>query len=202
MRSDVRRGGPLERLLIATVPVLVATSFGACTLEQRFDPELESVEVVGDDTLDVEGVEAPGLPGPPSVTPEEAVTTTLEVFREAVRVGDLSLALSLFHRDALLIDDLATGVSPQATRGETLIDVRRRYAEGLRLRSEVLEVREIEGSFLVSSRSVVVDAEGDPGPEGERSYLQESALLVPSAEGWRIALFHRSAPSTLQNPGT
>ncbi len=202
MRSDARRGGRLERLPAVIIPVLVSISFGACTLEQRFDPELEAVEVVGDDTVPAEGFEEPGPPGPPSVTPEEAVTTTLEVFREAVRVGDLSLALSLFHRDARLIDDLATGVSTQATRGETLIDVRRRYAEGLRLQSEVLEVREIEGSFLVSSRSVVVDSEGDPGPEAEREYFQESALLVPSTEGWRIALFHRSSLSTLQNPGT
>ena len=185
--------------------LLLFALIAGCTLEQRFDPDLEQVPAASGDTLAETDVDETGAPeGAPALTglvPEDAVVTTLEVFREAVRVGDLSLALSLFHRDAIVVDELTRAAPEGATRGEVLMELRRRHSEGLRLEVEEVSLQDLDGSWVVSSRVSVFDAGESDDPKAERTVLRESALLVPSAEGWRIALFHRSQDPHFQNSG-
>jgi hypothetical protein len=158
--------------------LLLLLVLGGCTIEPRWEVEPEEPSP---DTVAL----------PESASPEEAVATTVEVFREAVRVGDLSLALSLLDRDAILADDLADGNGEGTTRGEVLMELRRRHAAGLRLEAIESQTREVAGGWLVSTRLDILgtDEEGEPTLDG---HARESALLAPTDEGWRIVLFHRS----------
>jgi hypothetical protein len=87
----------LRRLLLlaAVVPVLAG-----CTIERRADPNEVPVD------LALGEVDTLGFPAAPP-DPGASVEVTLEIFREAVRVGDLGLALQLLDPQAVLVDDLA-----------------------------------------------------------------------------------------------
>lgn len=155
---------------------------GACTFERRSELE-ENGE---------EARTAPGLlgdpPGMERALPPEGI---VRLFRDAVVRGDLSLALSLLHREATLVDKLAASPDGRRTRGEILVELRRRHAEGMAL--EVLEstVHEVEGGTLVLTRLAVLEEE-ENGIGVEVGRVYETALLVPTDAGWRIRHFHRS----------
>jgi hypothetical protein len=200
MRNPGRRPArDLERAGFLPILLLLLASL-SCTLERRGDADLDGGGLVPADTFQAEnegdfspvGGERPPELDLPSASPGETVLTTLEVFRESVRVGDLSLALSLLHRDAVIADDLADETGTPTTRGEILMELRRRHAEGLRLRLVEDAVQEIDGAYLVVSRWDILHDSGTDEEPDVRGQARESAVLRPSAEGWRIALLHRS----------
>jgi hypothetical protein len=171
---------------------LVSLAVAGCTLEQRANGD--AAEPERDSVPDRGVVEPP----PPLLDPAESVRVTMEVFREAVRVGDLSLALGLMDGQAVLMDDLAApggvGMSdPPATRGELLLELRRRHGEGLLLRLDGSELRWLGDHALLVSNLVVLQRAPDPddAPE-EIGSARETALLQLSPEGWRIVHLHRS----------
>lgn len=144
---------------------------------------------------------------------------TLEVFREATRVGDLSLALQLLDTRATLLDDLVTLEGGPAhlpeTPGELLLELRRRHAAGLGIVVEKTDLRWADDAAVVSSTLVLTQriegagpggaAEGNPGdtlpagasppppvPVDTLGRARETAVLRPTREGWRILHLHRS----------
>jgi hypothetical protein len=179
----------LRRLLLlaAVVPVLAG-----CTIERRADPNEVPVD------LALGEVDTLGFPAAPP-DPGASVEVTLEIFREAVRVGDLGLALQLLDPQAVLVDDLATGgtspdrVATPATRGELLLELRRRHAAGLLLDPVDSELAWVDEVAIVTTRLRLLarspDPEIEPEPVGE---ARESAVLRPTPEGWRIVHLHRS----------
>jgi ketosteroid isomerase-like protein len=166
-------------VLAALFPVLV----GSCTFEHRPDPRAENA---GDgDPLEARQDELParGL--------DRSPVGVVRVFREAVVRGDLSLALSLLDREATLVDELAGAQSESATRGELLMELRRRHAEGLILRVLDIDVSQAGETALVLTRLALMEEGGDGiGVEVGRAY--ETVVLVPSDQGWRIRHVHRS----------
>ena len=129
--------------------------------------------------------------------PEAAAYSLAEVFREAVRVGDLSLALSLLHREAILLDELVGEATASAagplTRGELLLAVRRMHQDGLRLYVAEVEVTLLDDVALVNSYMDLLR----PVEEGRELAVQEgrvweTLVLVATPEGWRIRHLHRS----------
>lgn len=173
-------GGALARFSLAFA-LLTLVSVSGCVLERRPDAE---VAAESDD---------PDVELPPAADPSEAVRITLEVFREAVRVGDLSLALGLLDRQAVLFDELAGPGDAAPTRGELLLELRRRHAAGLRLEVEASEVHLADQIAVVVNRLGLLrrpTSEGEePVREGE---ARETIVLVASPEGWRILHLHRS----------
>jgi len=151
----------------------------ACTFEHRAD--LDDEEGAMPASLVLLGNGERGL-SPGAVT---------RLFREAVVAGDLSLALSLLHRQATLVDELAGTDEATITRGELLLELRRRHVEGLVL--EVLDsrVEPSSESAVVLTRLALLDrGEDGIGMEVGRAY--ETVVLVPTDEGWRIQHLHRS----------
>ncbi len=218
--SSRRPALPARASGLALAFLLAASTLGAsaCTLERRADPDLllpEDTLLLAPDTL----LEAP--PAPPN--PDRAVRNTLEVFREATRVGDLSLALQLLDTRAFLLDDLVTlGGGPAdlpETPGERLLELRRRHAAGLGIVVEHTELRWTEDAAVATSTLVLTQrtegAGGGPGgggaaPGGQASpgatlpppvpvdtvgRARETAVLRPTREGWRILHLHRSLVS-------
>jgi ketosteroid isomerase-like protein len=160
-----------------------------CVLERRSD-----AEVMADPEAEPTELE---MDLPPALDAADAARITVEVFREAVRVGDLSLALSLLDGDAILLDDLADGPeSAPRTRGEVLLQLRRRHAGGLLLEVEASEVHLGGEVALVVSRLGLFRRQ--PGVEDEpirTGEALETLVLVPAPEGWRILHVHRSVVS-------
>lgn len=150
----------------------------ACTFEHRADMEEAeaspgSVALVGNGDRGL----SPGA--------------VARLFREAVFVGDLSLALSLLDRQATLVDELAGTDEETMTRGELLLELRRRHVAGLGL--EVLETRvePATESTLVLSRLALLER-GDDGIGVEVGRAYETLVMVRTDEGWRIRHLHRS----------
>jgi hypothetical protein len=166
-RSFYRRGG---FLLLA---LLLQTG---CTFERRAD-------------LDEDTEATPVAPEPGErIRPPAAV---VRVFREAVVLGDLSLALSLLHRQATLVDELVGSDVDILTRGELLMELRRRHVDGLVLEVLDTEVEVMEGSAMVLSRLALIDR-GDDGIGVEAGRAFETVLLLLTEDGWRIRHLHRS----------
>ncbi len=176
-------------LLLPVVLVLAATG---CTLERRGNGDAAVAEPAT--VLDGERLEPPA----PQQDPAESARVTLEVFREAVRVGDLSLALSLIDPRAVLLDDLsapaeAGPADPMPTRGELLLELRRRHAGGLLLRVDGSELRWLDDHALLMTRIVLLHRSTVPDQEPDSvGVARETALLRPTPEGWRIVHLHRS----------
>jgi len=171
-------------LLLLLVPV-------ACTFEQR--PNGDEPEEEDPSAHQVEGE----IPDPDTFGPTEGPLQTLRAFREAMAVGDLSLALALLDRDASLMDEVAGEVGTSASRGEVLLELRARLAEGLDLSETSTRLSFPGGVALVVSTLHIQVA--DDAPEALAGLadreLRETVLLVPTAEGWRIRHLHRSLPS-------
>jgi hypothetical protein len=173
--------------------VLAGLLLAGCTLERRADPDA-SLRADSDLVPD-EGVLDPQ---PVPADPAESVRVTLEVFREAIRVGDISLALQLLDAQAMLLDDLALDLGNGAselppTRGELLLALRRRHAEGLGLQVLDTELRWVDETAVLSTRLLLLHrgAGSDAEPDSV-GLARESAVLRPTPEGWRILHFHRS----------
>ncbi|TVP78189.1 MAG: DUF4440 domain-containing protein [Gemmatimonadales bacterium] len=209
MRPGGAGGGPAGRrrcpgfVLVLLFPSVLLVG---CTLEPRegadeVDPGLDlSLDTAASpDTL-------PGSDRPPPRDPEEAVQVVMEVFREATRVGDLSLALSLLDREAVLVDDGLpggaagpTGTAPggealeERTRGEFVVEMRRRHADGLRFGVESVRVR-LEGPHALVFTTLRAEQlePGDPEATGETARVLETAVLRGTDDGWRIVHMHRS----------
>lgn len=181
MTGRLGRRGWHALVLAALAPVL---GIAGCELERR--PEAA-------DPFPDENAVPDTLTDMPR-DPQESARVTMEVFREAVRVGDLSLALSLLDRDAVLFDDLAGEAAEATTRGELLLELRRRHRDGLRLGAQAAEVTLLDGAAIVVSTLAVMQR--TPGDEEELAVQEETAretaILVPTPEGWRIRHLHRS----------
>jgi ketosteroid isomerase-like protein len=171
--------------------VLLLLLLGAgCVFERRPDPDVLLLDAEREAEADL-------LPEPPRELPEAAAATVAEVFREAVRLGDLSLALGLLHREAVLLDGLATGsaegVAGPATRGELLLAMRRLHQDGLRLLPTEVDVAVMDDVAVVTTHLDLLR----PLEEGEELAVQEARVwetlvLVATPEGWRIRHLHRS----------
>ncbi|CAN5797475.1 hypothetical protein BH23GEM11_BH23GEM11_13210 [soil metagenome] len=188
--------------VFAALAVLTSTTLAGCTLERRADPDAvpdaDTVEVLGGSPLD-----------PPTVAanPSASVRVTMEVFREATRVGDVSLALQLLDSRALLMDDLVLESEGRvsdlpATRGEHLLELRRRHAAGLFFEVLDSDLRWLDETAVLTTRLLLLmrSRELDAAPDTVGVAL-ESAFLRPSPEGWRIVHMHRSvAPGSVPIP--
>ncbi len=152
-----------------------------CTFEQRGngdDPPLVMEE--GE-----EAIVAPQRPGP---------TATVRAFRDAVAVGDLSLALALLDRQAFLVDDLVGDPELAGSRGEALLELRSRLAEGMILHEESSRVNRAGEGAVVMTRLRIAVSEDSPEALStmDGRHLTETAVLILTEEGWRIGHFHRS----------
>jgi hypothetical protein len=167
-------------------------TLAGCTLERRADPEASpGVDVEREEVLEAR------VPDPVPADPAESVRITLEVFREAVRVGDISLALQLLDAEAVLLDDLvveaAGEADPPGTRGELLLALRRRHAEGLGLQPLDSDLRWSDDTAVLSTRLLLLDRSAGPEVEPDSlGWARETAVLRPTPEGWRILHLHRS----------
>ncbi len=179
----MNRPGALAALLFLLLAV-------GCVFERRPDPDVLLLDAGREAEADL-------LPEPPREHPEAAAATVAEVFREAVRLGDLSLALGLLHREAVLLDGLAVGsdegAAGFATRGELLLAMRRLHQNGLRLLPTEVEVAVMDQVAVVTTRLDLLR----PLEEGEELAVQEARVwetlvLVATPEGWRIRHLHRS----------
>jgi ketosteroid isomerase-like protein len=172
-------------VLVAGLLVLV----GGCVFERRPDPDrMQEVERAPD---------AKASDASPWEDPEAAAASLAEVFREAVRLGDLSLALGLLHRDAVLLDelvgDLPTGAAGPLTRGELLLAVRRIHQDGVSLRPAQVEVTLLDDVALVTSYLDLMRSMEEGGDLAvQEGRVWESMVLVATPEGWRIRHLHRS----------
>ena len=171
--------------------LLAGGILAGCTLERRAGPDT-SLDTGAEMEEDF-GV----LDQPVPADPAESVRITLEVFREAVRVGDISLALQLLDAEAVLLDDLVLDAADEfdlpGTRGELLLALRRRHAAGLGLEPLDAELRWSDNTAVLSTRLLLLDRSA--GLEAEPDTLgvaRETAVLRPSPEGWRILHLHRS----------
>jgi ketosteroid isomerase-like protein len=162
---------------------------GACVFERRPDP---------DHFLEAERTSETQPSEPFSwEDPEAAAASLAEVFREAVRLGDLSLALGLLHRDAVLLDelvgDVSTGAAGPLTRGELLLAVRRIHQDGLRLHPAQVEVVLLDEVALVTSHLDLMRSMEEGGELAvQEGRVWESMVLVATPDGWRIRHLHRS----------
>lgn len=166
---------------------LVLILLGACTFEHR-----ENGEEAEDPPAVVEPHEAPE--DSLEVDPAQGALHTLRAFREAMAVGDLSLALALLDREASLLDDLVGDPELAGSRGEVLLELRARLAEGMQLEEVSTQVSFSGEAAVVITRLRLEVAEEAPQEWRDRdgSTLHETALLTPTEEGWRIRHLHRS----------
>jgi hypothetical protein len=172
--------------------LLAGCILAGCTLERRAGPDT-SLDTGAEMEEDFGVLD----PQPVPADPAESVRITLEVFREAVRVGDISLALQLLDAEAVLLDDLVLDAADEfdlpGTRGELLLALRRRHAAGLGLEPLDAELRWSDNTAVLSTRLLLLDRSA--GLEAEPDTLgvaRETAVLRPSPEGWRILHLHRS----------
>lgn len=173
MTPGLLRAGPL--LFVA----LVVMGAGACTFERR------------DDVDEEEAAATRALPGFEDGSRWRSPEGVVRLFREAVVLGDLSMALSLLDRQSILVDELAGAPDEAMTRGELLLELRRRHTEGLVLEVLQTRVEEAGETALVLTHLAIMDRDEDGiGVEVGRVY--ESVVLVPTEEGWRIRHLHRS----------
>jgi hypothetical protein len=162
--------------LLALFLLLLPLVQTGCTFERRADLD-EDPEAA-----------TPALEADERIRSPAAV---VRVFRDAVVVGDLSLALSLLHRPATIEDELAGGDVGTLTRGELLMELRRRHVEGLVLEVLGTEVEVMGESAMVLTRLALID-QGEDGIGVEAGRAYETVLLVLTEEGWRIRHLHRS----------
>jgi hypothetical protein len=136
----------------------------------------------------------------PAMDSGQAALSALRAFREAMAVGDLSLALSLVDREASLVDALAGDPEAFATRGEVLLELRARLAEGMRIREDSTRISLPNGVAVVESRLSIEVEEDAPDRVHALSgrSVHEIVVLVPTPDGWRIRHLHRSV---LPGPG-
>jgi hypothetical protein len=161
---------------LLTLLLLLSLVQTGCTFERRADLH-EDPEAA-----------TPALEAGERLRPPAAV---VRVFRDAVVVGDLSLALSLLHRQATLVDGLAGSDVETLTRGELLMELRRRHGEGLVLEVLGTEVEVTGESAMVLSSLALIDR-GEDGIGVETGRVYETVLLVLTEDGWRIRHLHRS----------
>lgn len=224
---------PQPAMLVGAALLASALFVSACTLERRPDPDA----LVLPDSLLVEGPEGAGRVSVMAPDPDASVQVTLEVFREAVRVGDLSLALQLLDTRALLLDDLVAGgiagvegareeaegegavgrvpegatgrwgglpgaADQPATRGELLLELRRRHAAGLGVTVVGSQLRWMEDDLAVLTSRLALTrrrSASDPGgetPPDTIGWARETAIVRATSEGWRILHLHRSIEGT------
>lgn len=177
----LRRAGGLSTLLAVLLMIPVG-----CTFEQRGNGD--EVPADAEEVVFAEGeAELPEVrrPGP---------TGTVRAFREAVAVGDLSLALALLDRQAFLVDDLIGDPELAGSRGEALLELRSRLAEGVTLEEESSRVNRAGDGAVVMTRLVIGVSQGSPEVLStlDGRHLTETAVLILTEEGWRIGHFHRS----------
>ncbi len=179
---------------VATVFLGGVLLLASCSFERR--PEVE-----GEDAR----VEAEAR-APEAILsdPTGSALETLAVFREAVSIGDLSLALALLDPEVRIVDRLVSLEGRRAdefTRGELLLELRRSHAEGMQL--EVLDSRVLllNESALVSSTLAVLQASEGSSLAREVARAEETVLLMLTPAGWRVRHFHRSTvPSSVDLP--
>jgi len=155
-----------------------------CTFETR-DGSGEAVnEVAGEAAIPSDG--------PIVEISSGAALRTAETFRSAVAAGDLSRALALVDRDATLVDGLVGEAAEAGTRGELLVELRRRHSEGMDLEVVASDVDLLsdEVALVVSRLALLQVGAGGIGEEVGR--VHETILLKLQADGWRIVRLHRS----------
>jgi ketosteroid isomerase-like protein len=168
-----------------------ALLLSACTLERRDEVPPTVAEILESIS---ESVSEP-------VDQATMVHQTLAVFRESVQEGDVSQALRLLDRQALLLDDLVDRDSGRApgfgdSRGLQLLALRRVHEAGLVISLMDAELFWLDEAAIVTSLLRVgsrdeEDAEAQP-PSIEPGWVRESAVLRQTPDGWRILHLHRS----------
>jgi hypothetical protein len=179
-----RRGPEWPVRRSAFFPLVLLACAHACTFEPRDTPADDASTADEGDTI-------AGAPLSAELS-EAAALQTIEHFRASVTAGDLSRALAVVDGDATLVDALVGEASEAATRGELLLELRRRHAEGISLEATSSRVTLFPGGIaLVVSRLRVLERDPD-GVATEAGQMHETVLLVGSPEGWRIRNLHRS----------
>lgn len=181
---DAGRGSPSGRWL---VPALVLSGVLGCTFERRTEPEPE----------DARAEEEATQPVPEGAGTEigAAPLETVELFRESVAAGDLSLALALLDREATLVDELVGEASEARTRGELVLELRRQHAAGLVFDplGPPATIASGESALVVSRFTMLRETEG--GAREELGLVHETVFLLALPDGWRIRHLHRSLAS-------
>ena len=155
-----------------------------CTFEPRDGTDESTSDMAEDAGMQSDGAVVDVSSG--------AALRTAEIFRSAVATGDLSRALALVDRDATLVDGLVGEAAEAATRGELLLELRRRHSEGMDLEVVSSTVDLLSGEVaLVVSRLALLEV-GSDGIGEEVGRVHETILLTLQAEGWRIVRLHRS----------
>lgn len=168
--------------------VPIGVIFGVCVLMGcTFEPRAGSDDPITETVDEVEPSE-----GSVVEVSSGAALRTAEIFRSAVAAGDLSRALALVDRDATLVDGIVGEAAEAATRGELLLELRRRHSEGMNLEVVTSTVDLLSSEIaLVVSRLALLQV----GPDGigeEVGRVHETVLMTLQAEGWRIVRVHRS----------
>ena len=91
------------------------------------------------------------------------------------------------------MDPLVGQATEAASRGEFLLELRSRHAEGLAyemLNQDVLFTGD-DAALVVSLLSVLREGEGESAEEIGR--VLETVMLLRSPEGWKIRHLHRSS---------
>lgn len=184
-----RIGGPRLRAAIVLFVGTASISTAACTFERRAEPEAEEASTPSVDSLDS------GQPQTSSADAEVRARSTVERFREAVTVGDLSPALSLLAPEATLVDAEVGRAEEASSRGEFLLELRERHMEGMHFEPVETQVSLPGGAnggtaFVFTLLAMLEEGEGGIGEEAGRVF--ESVLLVDSDGEWRIRHLHRS----------
>jgi len=155
-----------------------------CTVEPRDGGVQVSSEVI-----------EPSETEPARASEEDLASSALrtaEMFRSLVAAGDLSRALVLVDRDATLVDPLAGEAAEAATRGELVVDLRRRHVEGMSLEVMDTQVHLLtEGVAVVITQLAMLETDAD-GIGEETGRVHETLILEAQTEGWRILRLHRS----------
>ncbi len=165
--------------------VLIAWVAWGCTFERRDSSEAGSQAVGGT---------APPAPfaAEPHTDATALIRAMLDSFRESVAAGDLSTSLARLDSQATLLDPLVGRAIGAASRGELLLELRTRHAEGIRytpLETEVVFAG--ERAALVTTL-LSMSTSDESGVSEDARAVFETAYLILSDEGWKIRHLHRS----------
>jgi hypothetical protein len=182
LRVAERRSSRIAPLVLILILVLALAS---CTFERRPDRAENGNGDAGADLFrDGEARE---------LQPVDSVLLVVQLYREALEVGDLSRALSFLHPGAALHSNAAALLPTGSSAGEVLLQELRLRQDGLRL--EVLDSEATllgDAALVVKRYRVLVGVADDASESRSGDIAIETVILVRSANGWRIRHLHRS----------
>lgn len=173
--------------VLATAGALAVMS--ACTLEERPDRPAEREDPSEEPDV---GLAAELSEDPADATAADSVRAVASAFRDALEMGDLSSALQLVDRDAVVFDRMGGDPPEGASTGEVLLREIRLRRDGLNL--EPLDSQlTFHGDVAVEVTRAEPSWEGGEDRAGIHGPVLETMVLVRTEDGWRLGHLHRSA---------